>query len=53
MEIAQDLNIPSITDMKSNMYPALVNGLSVREMVRMGEKMLINKNNTPTDQNIF
>ncbi|HAQ42153.1 MAG TPA: hypothetical protein DCM73_15855 [Clostridiales bacterium] len=54
MEIAQDLGIPTISGMTSEMYPALVNGLSVREMVRMGEKMLINKQNqTPTDRDIF
>ena len=44
MEIAQELNVPVINGMDSKMYPALVNGLSVREMVRMGEKMLINNN---------
>lgn len=46
MEIAQELNFPVINGIDSKMYPALVNGLSVREMVRMGEKMLINSNNT-------
>lgn len=51
MEIAEDLGFPVIEGMKSNMYPALVNGLSVREMVKMGEKMLINK--SPSDQDIF
>lgn len=49
MEIAQEIGYPTI--MTSEMYPALVNGLSVREMVRRGEKMLINK--TPTDQDIY
>ncbi len=52
MEIAQDLGMPVINNMKSEMYPAVVNGLSVREMVRMGEKMLAN-NKTPTDRDIF
>lgn len=49
MEIAQEIGYPAV--MASEMYPALVNGLSVREMVRRGEKMLINK--TPTDQDIY
>lgn len=52
MEIAQDLGLPTISGMKSNMYPAIVNGLSVREMVRMGEQMLVNKN-TPSDTDIY
>lgn len=51
MEIAQEIGYPTINGMTSEMYPALVNGLSVREMVRRGEKMLINK--TPTDQDIY
>lgn len=54
MEIAQDMGIPTINGMTSQMYPAVVNGLSVREMVRMGEKMLINnQNQAPTDRDIF
>jgi hypothetical protein len=54
MEIAQDMGIPTMSGMTSEMYPAIVNGLSVREMVRMGEKMLINKQpGTPTDRDIF
>lgn len=54
MEIAQDMGIPTISGMTSEMYPAIVNGLSVREMVRMGEKMLINKqSDAPTDRDIF
>lgn len=53
MEIAQDLGYPTSNGMTSEMYPALVNGLSVREMVRMGEKMLVNKNNIPSDQDIY
>ena len=52
MEIAQELGMPYIQGMKSNMYPAIVNGLSVREMVRRGEQMLINKN-APTDSDIY
>ena len=52
MEIAQDLGLPTISGMKSNMYPAIVNGLSVREMVRMGEQMLVNKN-APSDTDIY
>ena len=52
MEIAKDLGLPSINNGSSEMYPAIVNGLSVREMVRMGEQMLINKN-TPSDTNIY
>lgn len=51
MEIAQEIGYPTFNGMTSEMYPALVNGLSVREMVRMGEKMLVNNN--PTDQQIF
>lgn len=54
MEIAQDMGIPSVSGATSEMYPAVVNGISVREMVRMGEKMLMNKQNqTPTDNDIF
>lgn len=54
MEIAQDMGIPTINGMTSQMYPAIVNGLSVREMVRRGEQMLINKQSqTPTDKDIF
>lgn len=52
MEISQELGIPTVQGMKSNMYPAIVNGLSVREMVRRGEQMLINKN-APSDTNIY
>ncbi|NLJ59121.1 MAG: small, acid-soluble spore protein, alpha/beta type [Tissierellia bacterium] len=51
MEIAQDLGLPTMI-MTSKMYPAIVNGLSVREMVGMGEQMLINKN-TPSDTDIY
>ena len=51
MEIAQEIGFPTVNGMTSEMYPALVNGLSVREMVRRGEKMLINK--APTDQDIY
>lgn len=53
MEIAQDMGLPTIAGMKSNMYPAVVNGLSVREMVRMGEKMLVNKSTLPSDRDIY
>lgn len=54
MKIAQDMGIPAISGTTSEMYPAVVNGLSVREMVRMGEKMLMNKQNqAPTDKDIF
>lgn len=54
MEIAQDMGIPTINGMTSQMYPAIVNGISVREMVRMGEMMLMNKQNQgPTDKDIF
>lgn len=54
MEIAQDMGIPTINGMTSQMYPAIVNGLSVREMVRRGEQMLANKQSqTPTDKDIF
>ncbi|MGD9569396.1 MAG: small, acid-soluble spore protein, alpha/beta type [Sedimentibacter sp.] len=55
MEIAQDMGIPTINGMTSQMYPAIVNGLSVRAMVGMGEKMLMNNKQTqaPTDKDIF
>lgn len=53
MEISQDLGIPTLNGMTSNMYPAIVNGLSVREMVRMGEKMLANRNVSPSDKDIY
>lgn len=53
MEISQDLGIPTLNGMTSNMYPAIVNGLSVREMVRMGEKMLVNTNVSPSDKDIY
>ena len=52
MEISQELGLPTVNDMTSEMYPAIVNGLSVREMVRRGEQMLINKN-APSDTNIY
>ena len=52
MEIAQDMGLPTISGMTSEMYPAIVNGLSVREMVRMGEQMLIDKNK-PSDRDIY
>lgn len=53
MEIAQDLGYPAINGVNSAMYPALVNGLSVREMVRMGEQMLVNKSKMPSDRDIY
>lgn len=55
MEISQDMGIPTISGMTSEMYPAIVNGLSVRAMVGLGEKLLIKNQNTqaPTDQDIF
>lgn len=47
MEIASEIGYsPPTSDMKDKMYPALVNGLAVKEMVRMGEKMITN--NQPT-----
>jgi hypothetical protein len=52
MEISQELGLPTVNGMTSEMYPAIVNGLSVREMVRRGEQMLINKN-APTDSDIY
>ncbi len=52
MEISQELGLPSLNGMTSNMYPAIVNGLTVREMVRKGEQMLINKN-APSDTDIY
>ena len=52
MEISQELGLPTVNGMTSEMYPAIVNGLSVREMVRRGEQMLINKN-APSDTNIY
>ena len=52
MEIAQELGLPTVSGMTSEMYPAIVNGLSVREMVRRGEQMLINKD-APSDANIY
>jgi hypothetical protein len=51
-EIAQELGMPVINGTTSNMYPAIVNGLSVREMVRRGEQMLINKK-APSDTDIY
>ena len=43
MEIASEMGYtPPTNDMQDKMYPALVNGLAVREMVRMGEKMIMN-----------
>jgi len=53
MEIAEDIGYPTVNSMTSEMYPALVNGLSVREIVRRGDKMLINNNNSPSDNDIY
>lgn len=52
MEIAHDLGVPVLKNATSEVYPAVVNGLSVREMVRMGEKMIMN-NQAPTDRDIY
>lgn len=52
MEIAQDIGYPTFPGMTSEMYPALVNGLTVREMVRLGEKMLMS-GSKPTDHDIY
>lgn len=52
MEIARELGMPHIKGTTSDMYPAIVNGLSVREMVRRGEQMLVDKD-TPSDTNIY
>lgn len=52
MEIAQDLGLPTINGMTSKMYPAIVNGLSVREMVRIGEQMLVDSK-APSDSDIY
>ena len=52
MEIAHDLGVPVLKNATSEVYPAIVNGLSVREMVRMGEKKIIN-NQSPTDMDIY
>jgi hypothetical protein len=41
-EIAQDLGLQTYNGMSSAEFPALVNGLSVRQMVGMGENMLLN-----------
>lgn len=54
MEISNELGIPTLNVNATAMYPAIVNGLSVREMVRMGEKMLVQNNNaSPSDNDIF
>ena len=52
MEIARELGMPSIKGSTSDMYPAIVNGLSVREMVGRGKQMLVDKD-TPSDTNIY
>ena len=53
MEIAEELGYSAINGSNSGMYPAIVNGLSVREMVRMGEQMLVNKSRMLSDRDIF
>ena len=53
MEISNELGIPTLNVNATAMYPAIVNGLSVREMVRMGEKMLVQNNASPSDNDIF
>lgn len=53
MEIAEELGYSPINGSKSAMYPAIVNGLSVRQMVRMGEQMLVNKSRMLSDRDIF
>ncbi|MFA9424539.1 MAG: small, acid-soluble spore protein, alpha/beta type [Sedimentibacter sp.] len=53
LEISQELGIPTLNGMTSNMYPAVVNGLSVREMVGIGEKTLANGNALPSDKDIY
>ena len=53
MEISNELGIPALNVNATAMYPAIVNGLSVREMVRMGEQMLAQNNAAPSDKDIF
>lgn len=53
MEISNELGIPTLNVNSTAMYPAIVNGLSVREMVRMGENMLVQNNAKPSDNDIF
>lgn len=53
MEISNELGIPTLNVNATAMYPAIVNGLSVREMVRMGENMLVQNNAKPSDNDIF
>lgn len=50
MEIAHEIGYPAYSNMPSEMYPALVNGLVVKEMVRQGEQMLINNYGAQTNQ---
>lgn len=52
MEISNELGIPALNVNSTAMYPAIVNGLSVREMVRMGEQMLMSKS-APSDKDIY
>lgn len=53
MEISNELGIPTLNVNATAMYPAIVNGLSVREMVRMGENILVQNNAKPSDNDIF
>lgn len=54
LEIATDMGFPMSSNVTSPMYPALVNGLSVREMVRMGENLLIEpQSKKPSDSDIY
>lgn len=53
MEISNELGIPTLNVNATAMYPAIVNGLSVREMVRIGENMLVQNNAKPSDNDIF
>jgi hypothetical protein len=53
MEISNELGIQTLNVNATAMYPAIVNGLSVREMVRIGEKMLVQNNDSPSDNDIF
>ena len=52
MEISHELGMPYMQGTSSNMYPAIVNGLSVREMVKRGEQMLVDKD-APTDKDVY
>ena len=53
MEISQDLGIPTLNGMTSNLYPVVINGISVRKMVGTGEKILVKTNDSPSDKDIY